>query len=211
MGVIDTYAVTINNVGGGTTLATIVISHGSVRIDSITITHSADIIPPITTVAASVSATTATATTLAATINENGTGYYLVQAAAAAAPNAATVIAANHSFAMTANVQATANISGLVASTAYKVYFVAKDTAGNTQAAVGSVAVTTAAAPANNPPVPTYTTFTMDEDTVKNGTLTATDADGNPLTYAKVADPSHGAVTVNADGTFTYTPVANYF
>ncbi|MHB8988284.1 MAG: hypothetical protein ACYC6S_05820 [Desulfobulbia bacterium] len=143
MGVTDTYVVIINNVGGGTTTATILISHGSVRIDSITITHSADITPPTTTAAPSVSSTTDIATTLAATINENGTGYYLVQAAAAAAPDAATVIAANHSFAMTANVQATANISGLTAATAYKVYFVAKDTAGNAQAAVGSVAVTT--------------------------------------------------------------------
>lgn len=158
VGVTDTYVVTINNDGGGTTLVTISVSHGSVKIDSISISAGgADTTPPNTTAAPSVSGTTDTATTLAATINENGTGYYLVQAAAAAAPDAATVIAANHSFAMTANVQATANISGLTASTAYKIYFVAKDTAGNTQAAVGSVAVTTGAAAADvtKPATPT--------------------------------------------------------
>src|SRR5262249_46260311 len=33
-----------------------------------------------------------------------------------------------------------------------------------------------------------------------------TDADGNPLTAQLVAKPSHGTVTLNADGSFTYTP-----
>lgn len=196
VGVTDTYAVTINNAGGGTTLATIVISHGSVRIDSITITHGADIIPPVTTVAASVSSTTDTATTLAATIDENGTGYYLVQAAAAAAPDAATVIAANHSFAMTANVQATANISGLTASTAYKVYFVAKDTAGNTQAAVGSVAVTTNATADIVPPTTTVApsvTGTTDTATTFHATINE-----NGTGYYLVLPAAAGAPTVAA-------------
>jgi len=63
----------------------------------------------------------------------------------------------------------------------------------------------------NTPPTPTFTAFTMNEDTAHNGTLTATDAEGNPLAYAKVTDPTHGTLTVNANGTFTYTPTANYF
>lgn len=37
VGVTDTYEVTVNNVGGGTTLVTVRVSHGSVRIDSITV------------------------------------------------------------------------------------------------------------------------------------------------------------------------------
>src|SRR5262249_44260286 len=49
------------------------------------------------------------------------------------------------------------------------------------------------------------------EDTPLNGTLTATDPDGNPLTFAVVAGPAHGTVTVNTStGAFTYTPAANY-
>ena len=34
--------------------------------------------------------------------------------------------------------------------------------------------------------------------------------DGNPLTAVVVTRPAHGTLTLNADGTFTYTPAANY-
>jgi VCBS repeat-containing protein len=37
-----------------------------------------------------------------------------------------------------------------------------------------------------------------------------TDADGDPLAVASVAQGAHGAVTINPDGTVTYTPAANY-
>ncbi|CAA9275684.1 MAG: RTX toxins and related Ca2+-binding proteins [uncultured Acidimicrobiales bacterium] len=37
-----------------------------------------------------------------------------------------------------------------------------------------------------------------------------TDAEGNPLTASRVTNPAHGTVTVNADGSFTYTPSVNY-
>ncbi|MCV7011400.1 Ig-like domain-containing protein [Mycolicibacterium madagascariense] len=40
------------------------------------------------------------------------------------------------------------------------------------------------------------------------GSLGATDADGDHLTYTVTGAPSRGKVTVNADGTFTYTPTA---
>lgn len=105
----------------------------------------ADVTPPTITAGPVVSATTSTATTLSVTINENGTGYYIVQAATATAPNAAAVQAGT-AFALTANVAASANISGLTPSTAYTIYVIAKDTENNVQSAVSSVAVTTSAA-----------------------------------------------------------------
>ncbi len=37
-----------------------------------------------------------------------------------------------------------------------------------------------------------------------------TDADSDPLTAVKVTDPSHGTVTLNSDGSFTYTPTSNF-
>ena len=37
-----------------------------------------------------------------------------------------------------------------------------------------------------------------------------TDPDGDPLTAVLVTGPSHGTLTLNANGSFTYTPAANY-
>ena len=38
-----------------------------------------------------------------------------------------------------------------------------------------------------------------------------TDVDGDALVASLVAGPTHGQLQFGADGTFTYTPVANYF
>ena len=37
-----------------------------------------------------------------------------------------------------------------------------------------------------------------------------TDAEGNPLTAAKVTDPAHGTVTVSANGSISYVPTTGY-
>jgi VCBS repeat-containing protein len=38
----------------------------------------------------------------------------------------------------------------------------------------------------------------------------ATDADGDTVTYAKAGDPSHGTLSIAADGGYIYTPAADY-
>jgi uncharacterized repeat protein (TIGR01451 family) len=37
-----------------------------------------------------------------------------------------------------------------------------------------------------------------------------TDVDGNPLSAVKISDPTHGSLTLNADGSFVYTPNTGY-
>jgi autotransporter-associated beta strand protein/VCBS repeat-containing protein len=76
--------------------------------------------------------------------------------------------------------------------------------------------------PVNDAPTAADDTYNMTED----GTLTADQASGplarvtandndidaaTTLTAVLVSDPVHGTLTLNADGSFTYTPVANYF
>jgi gliding motility-associated-like protein len=51
---------------------------------------------------------------------------------------------------------------------------------------------------------------TTPEDTPFNGSVKATDADGDALTYSKGTNPTNGNVTVNANGNYTYIPNANY-
>ncbi|MFC5531640.1 beta strand repeat-containing protein [Cohnella yongneupensis] len=71
--------------------------------------------------------------------------------------------------------------------------------------------------PVNDAPVAVADNgFSITED----GTLTTviansvlnndSDVDGNTLTAVKVSNPSNGSVTLNANGTFTYTPAANF-
>ena len=62
----------------------------------------------------------------------------------------------------------------------------------------------------NTAPVANAVSINLSENTPKSGTLTASDIDLDPLTFIKVSDPAHGAISLSANGSFTYTPVTNY-
>ncbi len=61
----------------------------------------------------------------------------------------------------------------------------------------------------NTPPVANAQSVTTNEDTAKAITLTASDVDGNPLTYSVVTGPTNGSLSGTAPN-LTYTPGANY-
>ncbi|MCK6472077.1 MAG: Ig-like domain-containing protein [Planctomycetes bacterium] len=69
--------------------------------------------------------------------------------------------------------------------------------------------VTVVVTPPNQAPVANNQSVSTAEDTAKAVTLTATDGDGDPLTYAIVANPVHGTVSLSG-ATATYTPALNY-
>ena len=76
---------------------------------------------------------------------------------------------------------------------------------------ITSVTVNVTVTPVNDPPVASALPVTTPEDTPVSGAVTATDVDGDPLTFTKTTDPLHGKVVLNANGTYTYTPEADYF
>ncbi|MGE0111444.1 tandem-95 repeat protein, partial [Aquabacterium sp.] len=89
------------------------------------------------------------------------------------------------------------------------------------QGGVAIATVNVSVTPANDAPVinPTSTGFdpvagnysvTTDEDTAVSGQVVGSDADGDALTYALGTGPSNGTVSVNANGSWTYTPTANF-
>jgi VCBS repeat-containing protein len=72
----------------------------------------------------------------------------------------------------------------------------------------GSAIVTVT--PLNDAPVADSASASTAEDTVLNGTLSGSDIDGDAITYSRVTDAAHGSVNVNGDGSYSYTPAANY-
>ncbi|NUU73932.1 Ig-like domain-containing protein [Paenibacillus xylanilyticus] len=72
--------------------------------------------------------------------------------------------------------------------------------------AVSTVTITVA----NQPPVVTNQTLSTLQNASVNGQVVATDPDGDPLTYTLQSPPSNGTAVVNADGTFTYTPITGF-
>src|SRR5438876_10565743 len=48
-------------------------------------------------------------------------------------------------------------------------------------------------------------TVTVLDSTAASVLANYTDAEGNTLTATKLSDPAHGSVTLNADGTFSYS------
>jgi VCBS repeat-containing protein len=90
--------------------------------------------------------------------------------------------------------------------------YVTNDGALNSTPATVTITVN----PVNDAPVATNDNYVTAEDTPLSITAPGilandTDADGDSLTAHLVTDVSHGTLTLNTDGSFTYTPAANYF
>jgi VCBS repeat-containing protein len=88
-------------------------------------------------------------------------------------------------------------------------------TASDGMATSNNAMVTITVNPVNDAPVAVGDAYTTDEDTVLTvpapGALgNDTDADGDPLTAALDTAPANGSLTLNADGSFSYTPDANF-
>ncbi len=80
------------------------------------------------------------------------------------------------------------------------------DGKGGTDTAMVTVKVD----PVNDAPKANDSSIKTDEDTAVNGTVTGSDIDGDTLTFVLEKAPEHGKVTLNSNGTYTYTPNADY-
>src|SRR5207244_597675 len=88
----------------------------------------------------------------------------------------------------------------------------ANDGAADSNLATVSLTVTAV----NDAPVATAESYTTAEDTALTigraacSEGEATDVDGDPLSAVLVSGPSHGTLSLSSDGSFSYTPSANY-
>ncbi|MDB5386724.1 MAG: outer rane adhesin like protein, partial [Planctomycetaceae bacterium] len=119
---------------------------------------------------------------------------------ASAATNGSVTINPDGAFVFTP----TAGFTG-VASFSFKV------NDGTTSSADAIVTLNVGAAGSNVAPVTTPVILQTATNTAAHGTLTATDANGNPLTFAAgTTAATNGTVVINPDGSFTFTPTAGF-
>lgn len=101
-------------------------------------------------------------------------------------------------------------LSGLAAATTYHYRVRSKDSAGNLAVSGDYSFATAAQPPPNRPPVAYAGTATTTLGTAVTGTLSASDPDGDALTYMIVTNGSLGMATITnaSTGSYTYTPAA---
>ncbi|HWU00151.1 MAG TPA: cadherin-like domain-containing protein, partial [Terriglobales bacterium] len=87
--------------------------------------------------------------------------------------------------------------------------FTYKANDGSLNSNTGTVNLTVT--PVNDAPVAANASITTAEDTNVQSHVTATDVDGDHLTYSLVTGPQHGTVTFGSDGNFVYKPLGDYF
>jgi len=75
-----------------------------------------------------------------------------------------------------------------------------------------SASVSITVNPVNDPPVAVDDSYTLNEDNVLTNNVTANDSDvdGPSVSITLVTGVTNGTLTLNTDGSFTYTPNANY-
>jgi VCBS repeat-containing protein len=78
---------------------------------------------------------------------------------------------------------------------------------GTSTDVVQTVSVNVAAVD-DNPVAASASTLSVTEDVAASGTITASEVDGQTLSYT-YSTPSKGAITAGNDGAYTYTPTAN--
>ncbi|WP_198328904.1 tandem-95 repeat protein [Psychrobacter faecalis] len=125
-------------------------------------------------------------------------GDTLTYALATAATNGKVVIGKDGSYSYTPN----ANFNGKDSFTY---------TINDGQGGVITQTATVNVAAVNDAPVSANTTIAATEDTIAKGLLAkATDVDGDNLTYAIATGAANGKVVIGKDGSYSYTPNANF-
>ncbi|WP_149866555.1 Ig-like domain-containing protein, partial [Tropicimonas marinistellae] len=83
---------------------------------------------------------------------------------------------------------------------------IASDGKGGTDQVTVDVTVT----PVNDPPAAPDETATGEANLEVTGQLAATDPEGDPLSYARDTEAAHGTASVAPDGSWSYTPDADF-
>ena len=183
----DSFTYTLTDANGDVSMATV----------SVTVTAVNDL-PVAVADSVTVNEDTVFSGTLAGNDTPSGDGGN-VWALATAAANGSAVVNSDGSFSYTPN----ANYNGADSFT-----YTLTDANGDVSTATVSITVTAV----NDLPVAVADSVTVNEDTVFSGTLAGNDTpsgDGGNV-WALGAPASNGSVVVNPDGSFSYTPNANY-
>ena len=89
-------------------------------------------------------------------------------------------------------------------------FFVTRDGRTDELTNIESIQFNDSVVTPNTPPVVQPLTLTLDEDTAVASALGATDEDGDTLTFDLGTGPENGTATVESDGSFTFTPDADF-
>lgn len=143
--------------------------------------------------------------------NTGDFGYWFFQGTSMATPHVSGVAA----LLISNGVTGPDEVRSVLQSTAKDLGTTGRDNYYGYGLADAYAALTYAQPPANNAPVANNDSYSINEDTSLNaadpGVLANdTDADGDTLSAELVSGPGHGSLTLNSNGSFSYTPAVNY-